>query len=244
MPMAPRELIALILGGAPLLPGKAEVIDQGWDRREGHEILRLRSGELEEELRFAWLGDRWWPVGASLYRRRGAELLWIWTVLHEDPRAVDGATLPSKTVITRPDGRRKQKVTITYKAQEPNPAVLAAADDSGGDDTGWEDDGGWEGEGEGNGDGGWESGGEGPGDGGGGWESGGAGEGGGGEGAAAGAGGAGEGATPASEPAPKPASKPASKPAKPTKPAIPSLFTLTGDGLPDRGNLCRYHRHS
>ena len=138
--LAARELVALVLGGAPLLDAPREVIAQGWDRRRGEEVVRLRSDGYEEELRFRWLGEGWWPAGATLWRRAAdGSLAWIWTIAHESPRTVGAAVLPGKSVITRPDGRRQQKVTITFREQNPDPALGAV----GGDD-GWDDGGGWE----------------------------------------------------------------------------------------------------
>ncbi|MCA9658410.1 MAG: hypothetical protein KC486_08700 [Myxococcales bacterium] len=243
--MAPREVIALILGGAPVIDGPYEIVSQRWERKTGHEVVRLRSATLEEELRFAWIDGRWWPAGASVYHRLGErDRAWLWTVLHESPHSVDGHTMPGKTIITRPDGRRKQKVTISYRAQEPNPEFLkqeaAVGDTDGWDDGGgWEDEGGWEdGEGSEGGDDGWDD-----------AES--AGEAGtveGGEDATpadANASATTDGAPPADGAATQPATpklepKPKPKPA-PSKPAIPQHFILTGEGLPIRGHLCRGH---
>jgi hypothetical protein len=250
--MDPREVIALILGGAPVIDGPYEIVSQRWERKTGHEVVRLRSATLEEELRFAWVDDRWWPAGASVYHRLGErERAWLWTVIHESPHSVDGHTMPGKTVITRPDGRRKQKVTISYRSQEPNPEFLKQAAEVGGDTDGWDDSGGWEDEG------GWEDGEDGEDAEDGGWEDS---EGGEDTEVTESVAGAGDNApevapgdaqaepsgepataTPAvaprpAEPKPTPQAKP--KPA-PSKPAIPQQFILTGEGLPDRGNLCR-----
>ncbi len=148
--MAPQQLIALVLGGAPLLAGPLEIVDQHWDRKTAHEVLRMRSGNLEEELRFAWENDSWWPAGTTFWRRAAdGTMQWMWTALHESPHTVDGHTLPSKTVITRPDRRRNQRVTITYRSQEPNPAFMRTPDagsDTGdtGDTGGWDSGDEWE----------------------------------------------------------------------------------------------------
>jgi hypothetical protein len=257
--MAPSELIALVLGGAPLLPDPIEIVDQRWDRKTAHEVLTLRSGDLEEELRFAWHNGEWWPAGATLSRRIDARTtIWLWSALHEAPHTVDGHTLPSKTIITRPDGRRKQKVTITYRSQEPNPEFMRASD-AVVDNGGWEEEGGWEDEDD------WEteeSGASGEtgtaGDGDDAWESDdatdtavepaaetsaaapeGAGP------PDAGSSSAGEGAAEAPTPSPPAKPKPAKpkpakpKPAEPVKPVIPAYFILSSDGLPVRGDLCR-----
>lgn len=234
--MAPREVIALILGGAPLLPEPREVVGQGWDRREGHEVLRLRDRKYEEEVTFRWLGDRWWASGATLWLRLGGdEKLWLWTIAHEGPRLVDGRDMPSRTVITRPDGRRKMKVTITYNRQEADPTFEVAGDDSGwGDDGGWEDEaaaeGGWEDE-----DGATDLAEDEAHDA-----------------AASNAAAASPDSPEASETTattPSPPSRPATqaKPSAPRpvskpKPKIPAVFIVEGDGLPVRGDLCRSRR--
>ena len=225
MSMAPREVIALILGGAPLLPEPREVVGQRWDRREGHEVLRLRNRQYEEEVTFRWLGDRWWASGATLWLRLGGgEKLWLWTIAHEGPHLVDGRDMPSRTLITRPDARRKLKVTITYNRQEADPTFEVV-----GDDSGWGDDGGWEDEEAGD-DGGWED------------EEGAAATDA--EDAAAGSGGSPDASATTGAPSrPPTATQP--KPSTPkavSRPAIPPAFIVEGDGLPVRGDLCRSRR--
>lgn len=249
--MAPRELIALVLGGAPLLAGPLEIIDQHWDRKTAHEVLRMRSGDLEEELRFAWENGSWWPAGTTLWRRAAdGTTVWMWTALHESPHTVDGHTLPGKTVITRPDSRRKQRVTITYRKQEPNPEFLQTPDPGGntnansGDSGGWESGDEWESdddaEWETDDDAGWESDESSnaalpatpddlasPGDATPPAESS--------ETTAPGDTTANETTTSTSKPAPGPSTQ-----VHPTQePAIPPHFILNSDGLPTRGDLCR-----
>ncbi|HRI06183.1 MAG TPA: hypothetical protein PKW35_00130 [Nannocystaceae bacterium] len=142
--MAASEVLALLLGGAPLIAEPREVVSQGWDRRSGEEVLRLRGAGSEEELRFRWVDEHWWPSGATLWRRAvDGSLVWTWTVAHEDPHQVGPALLPSRTVISRPGGRKPQRVTITFREQNPAPAFAAGGtggDDWGDDDSGWEDE--------------------------------------------------------------------------------------------------------
>jgi hypothetical protein len=140
VPFAKEELIALVLGGAPQISAPHEVVEQRWDRKLGHEVLRLRNATSEQELRFAWIAGAWWVAGSTLWTRdAGGALTRIWTVLHEDLRPVDGTILPSRTRISRPAGRRDERVTITYQTQLPNPDLGdAAAPES--DDEGWEDE--------------------------------------------------------------------------------------------------------
>ncbi|HFE46796.1 MAG TPA: hypothetical protein ENJ18_15120 [Nannocystis exedens] len=241
--MAPRELIALVLGGAPLLTGPLEIVDQHWDRQTAHEVLQMRSGNLKEELRFAWIKGNWWPAGMTLWRQaEDGTMQWMWTALHESPHTVDGHTLPSKTVITRPDRRRKQRVTITYRSQEPNPAFMHTPDAG----THTSDDGGWDSsdEWESDDDAEWESDDDAE------WESDETSDGApaakpgdpvalGDSDGAAGTTAATTTTTPAS-PATQapPATDPMTGNTAP-KPVIPPHFILNSDGLPSRGDLCR-----
>jgi hypothetical protein len=140
VPFAKEELISLVLGGSPQISAPFEVVDQRWDRKLGHEVLRLRNGSGEQELRFAWTAGAWWVAGSTLWTRDASGALTrVWTVLHEDLRPVDSTILPARTRISRPDGRREERVTITYSTQLPNPDLGdAAAPES--DDEGWEDE--------------------------------------------------------------------------------------------------------
>lgn len=140
VPFAKEELIALILGGAPQISAPFEVIDQHWDKKLGHEVLRLRNATSEQELRFAWTAGAWWVAGSTLWTRAAdGALTRAWTVLHEDLRPVDSTVLPAQTRISRPDGRREERVTISYSTQMPNPDLGDAASDES-DDEGWEDE--------------------------------------------------------------------------------------------------------
>jgi hypothetical protein len=140
VPFATTELTALVLGGAPQIDAPFEVIAQTWDRRSGHEVLRLRGVHDEQEFRFAWVAGAWWVAGSTLWTR-GADgaLARVWTLLHEDLRAHDGTVLPARTRISRPSVRREERVVITYNQQLPDPDLGddAAAE---ADDGGWEDE--------------------------------------------------------------------------------------------------------
>ena len=48
--------------------------------------------------------------------------------------------LPSRTRISRPSGRREERVTITYRSQIPNPDLGDAGQSATGEDEGWEDE--------------------------------------------------------------------------------------------------------
>jgi len=143
-------LVALVLGGGPLLPEPREVLGQRWDKRAGRETLALANGRLEEELYFVPHDSTWSFAGASLWQRddgkRGA---WLWTVEHLDLHSVSGAVLPERTRISTPGKRRDFVIVITYGKQNTDPefariqGTADAADASKVEDD-WEDDEGWE----------------------------------------------------------------------------------------------------
>ena len=205
----PDELVELLLGGAPVLPGTTEVISQRWDKKHGNEVLRIGNGQREQELRFAWEGGEWVVAGVAMFQVvQGGKAAWMWTVRHEKFHRVGGFTLPAKTVIRRPTPKGDETLTIRYVDQKPNPPALmtqsggdGGGDDGGGDDAGpdtWDDDGGgWDDEG-------WEDEDE--------------------------AGNVPDGVDPpeGSGPAPTPAGRG----------PIPPVFQVDGTGLTDRGDLC------
>lgn len=209
----PTDLVALLLGGAPLAvaPDGAQPVEQRWNKRwPGREELDLEWPGGRQRLRFAWVGDAWRFAGTKVWTRRGETLVWMWSVDHQAFHRVEGAWLPETTVIETPRpgsdlargkepltrwARRKQTqaLTISYLEQSPDPADLIAGEagetgeDGGWVDT-WDDD--WEDDGEvGDGD---------------------------------------------STPSPEPASTDA-----PVNEPIPPAFVLDATGLPDRGDLCR-----
>ena len=141
VPFSADELIALMLGGVPRIAGPVEVIEQRWDRRLGHEVLRLRTADTEQELRFAWVTGAWWVAGSTLWTRGpNGELTRLWSLLHEDLRRVDATILPARTRISRPNGRRDERVVITYRTQIPDPDLGDADAGTDGEDDGWEDE--------------------------------------------------------------------------------------------------------
>lgn len=150
VPFSAEELVALVLGGAPVLPPPYEVVEQRWDARLGHEVLRLRGPDYEQELRFAYVSGAWWPAGGTLWRRAGVGLERMWSILHEGLRPVAGTVLPVRTRLAGPSERRQDLVYLTYNQQlvDPDlgggPAGTASGDDDGGwedEDTGGDDDG-------------------------------------------------------------------------------------------------------
>jgi hypothetical protein len=259
-------LVDLVLGGAPVIEGPHEVLEQKWDRRGGWERLVIANATLVQELRFGWVAGQWRVMGGQLWERQGKERgRRLWTVEHIDLEPEGNAYLPTKTKVSTPGKRRDDTVVISYKERDPDPAFAKReGDDTGdggdtGDDPWGEDDGGdpWEEE-----EGGWEgeggqpAGGEAEGDeDDGGWEGGedtaGTPE------AAAKPGEApktgdtakpGEATTPTdaaqpgdtTPPATQPtAARPKAKPTKPATPTIPPEFQLEPSGLTVRGDLCR-----
>lgn len=141
VPFSASELIDLVLGGSPHISGQVEVVEQRWDARNGHEVLRLRTPRAEQELRFAWVSEAWWVAGSTLWNRDATgKLTRLWSLLHEELRPVSTTVLPASTKISRPDGRRDQRVSISYRSQVPNPDLGDAAPGSDGEDEGWEDE--------------------------------------------------------------------------------------------------------
>ncbi len=159
--LSPNELVELLLGGAPLLPGNTEVLEQHWDKKRGHEVLRIGNGQREQELRFAWERGEWVVAGVSLWQVvQGGKPAWIWTVRHDKFHRVSGFTLPAKTIIRRPTPKGDEVLVIRYVDQKPNPPALMPHSGDGGDAGGgdgggedgpdtWEDDDGgdWDDEG-------------------------------------------------------------------------------------------------
>lgn len=141
VPFSTRELVALVLGGAPVLPPPYEVVGQDWDPRLGHEVLRLRTPDHEQELRFAHVAGTWWPAGSTLWQRRpDGSLARVWTLLHEGLHPEDGTVLPSRTRLAGPSKRRQDLVIITYNQRNVNPDLGDSSTEVGDDEAGWEDE--------------------------------------------------------------------------------------------------------
>ena len=64
----------------------------------------------------------------------------VWTLRHEELRAVGTTVLPASTWVSRPSGRREEKVTIRYRSQIPDPDLGEASGAPESDDEGWEDE--------------------------------------------------------------------------------------------------------
>jgi len=247
--MQTDSLVALMLGGAPVIDAPYEVMGQKWSRKRGWELVLLRNDKYIQELRFDIVDGSWQFVGGEMWERNGDEKgRRLWEVEHRSLAGEGAAVLPERTRVSTPGRRRDNLVTIIYKERNLDPAFAKQSGDGGGDggdggeggDDGWDDagDDGWD---DGGGDDGWENepGSEaGAEDGG--WENDPAPE--------AAADDAweneptpetGEASGPP-EPAPEaaPAPKPEPKP-EPTERTIPEVFHLVPGALQERGDLCR-----
>lgn len=213
--MSYEALVAAVLGGGPVIDPPFDVLDQRWNADDGHEELTIANDRFIEELRFVWRAGAWQFRGATLWERAasGGKGKRLWKLDHEDYASADGVVLPGKTKIEAASANGSDRIVITYKARDLDPAWAraSAAPDPGtgrtetpdgpksGDDGGWEtdDDAGWETDD----DAGWET----------------------------------EGETPARTPEP-PAPEPPPEPAN--KSTIPAIFSLQPDGLTRRGDIC------
>jgi hypothetical protein len=144
-------LVALVLGGGPLIASPHEVVDQRWNKRTARETLTLANARLEEELHFVPHEGAWSFAGASLWQRsQGKRGPWLWTVEHLDLRSVGDAVLPTRTRISTPGKRRDFVIVITYGKQNTDPEFARTAGPAGGganegeEEDDWEDDEGWE----------------------------------------------------------------------------------------------------
>jgi hypothetical protein len=215
-----EDLVALVLGGAPVIAEPYEIVEQGWDSAAGREAVTIRNGRFVQRLDFAKLGDTWQFAGSKLWQRKpdGSRGAWIWSLAHEDMTRHGDAMLPARTRVLAPGKRKDNLLVIQYKSRDLDPAFAKQTGDGGATDGGDGGDGGGDGAGDsGASDWGGEDGWEGEDD------------------------GAWEGAEP--KPAPEPKPEPPAPEPKPatTKAAAPKVFTIDGTGLGDRGDLCRPH---
>jgi hypothetical protein len=207
--LAPEGLVALVLGGSPVIDPPLTVLDQGWDRRQAHERLVVANDRYVQELHFQRTEGRWVFSGSALFRRGQTptrrrrrrdpgEL--VWSLEHEGFDRVGDHVLPGQTRLRAPGPRRDHRIIITYRERSLDPpwarqTAPSTTNGTGPDaDDGWEEDP-WE-EGE--------------------WEN-----------------------AEEPEREPEPAPEPAPKPAPEPEPAIPEVFRLQPTGLTPRGDLCR-----
>jgi hypothetical protein len=89
IPLEPDDVVALLLGTAPLLDGEASV---DWDPGAGHELLVLKRGDLVERVVLDGTEQRWDVLEASLQSAGKS----VWTLKHKDFHDVktqDGQTV-------------------------------------------------------------------------------------------------------------------------------------------------------
>src|SRR6266568_5161581 len=101
IPLEPDQVVALLLGVAPLIDGDASV---EWDAGNGHELLSLRRGEQVERVVLDGADQRWDVLEAEL--KDGGKT--VWTTRHKDFHEVqtkDGKTvrLPGASLFEQGD---------------------------------------------------------------------------------------------------------------------------------------------
>ncbi|MBC8071060.1 MAG: hypothetical protein IAG13_22235 [Deltaproteobacteria bacterium] len=219
------DLVALVLGGGPVIEGPHEVLEQQWDRAAGHERLTIANARFVQQLDFRPIDGQWRFVGGSLWQRNaeGGKGDKQWSLSHDGLARHGEVVLPERTQIVAPGKRKDNLVTIVYKARELDPAFAKTEQSSGADEGGNADgpssDDGAEGAGDWGGNDGWED------------------------------------EQPTEQTPPEPASPSAmpktglAAPASPTTASprganapttgIPKVFELAPTGLSDRGDLCR-----
>lgn len=127
VPIAYEGLVALVLGGAPVLDAPWTLLEQSWDRDDAFERLVLANDRFEEELRFAWVGGAWRFTGAAMWTRSGGRRARaLWTLEHDDHESVGGVVLPGRTRI-RTEGPDDQLIVITYRSRDLDPPWATAA---------------------------------------------------------------------------------------------------------------------
>lgn len=212
VPLSTESLVALVLGGGPLLSGPHRVVAQKWDRKGGYESLVLANDAYEQELRFVLRNGQWVVQGAAMWRREGGRRgAWMWEFEHDRFERNGSFELPTRTRIRAPGRRRDNTIVIHYRERDLEPGWARAATPStptseaptttgstpAPDDGGWDNEGGWEN------DEGWEN------------------------------------AEPSEEAAPEAPPEPPPSEPKPTQPdPIPEVFRLAPTGLVQRGDLC------
>lgn len=156
VPFSYEGLVALVLGGAPVIEQPFQVVKQKWSRREKLETLTLRNSRFVQDLRFAWVGGAWRFAQAELWevKANGDKGAWRWSLAQSRHKTVGTAVLPGRTRIVAPGARKaKTRIVIDYDDRVVNPpwskeaAMETDAADTGGPDWGDDDDDeGWENE--------------------------------------------------------------------------------------------------
>ncbi|MFH0901276.1 MAG: DUF4292 domain-containing protein [Pseudomonadota bacterium] len=114
--LPPDEVVAMLVGSTPLLDAKNTTLS--WDARNGHEILSLSDGQLEQRIVLDGREHRW-DVLDSTMRDQGGRT--IWRIRHKNFHEVTGAD----GMIVRLPGRsffeqEGDSVLIEWKQQEVN----------------------------------------------------------------------------------------------------------------------------
>ena len=128
-----EDLVALVLGGAPVIAEPYEIVEQGWDSAAGREAVTIRNGRFVQRLDFAKLGDTWQFAGSKLWQRKpdGSRGAWIWSLAHEDMARHGDAMLPARTRVLAPGKRKDNLLVIQYKSRDLDPAFAKQAGDGG-----------------------------------------------------------------------------------------------------------------
>ncbi|HWB78770.1 MAG TPA: hypothetical protein VG755_27600 [Nannocystaceae bacterium] len=213
------DLVALVLGGAPVIEGPHTILQQRWDGVARHESLELANATHVQALYFRPIEGEWRFVGGQLWQRdaNGGKGKRLWQLEHEGLAKTGDYVLPERTKITAPGKRRDNLVVIQYRDRELDPAFAKQSGGEGGASDGGKTDGGDdgtptdEGGSEWGGDDGWE-----------------------------GEPGENAEADPPAKP-PEPEAPPANADAQPSVDAqpVPKVFHVDATGLSDRGDLCR-----
>ena len=121
--LRPATVVAVLVGGAPLLDG-ATWTEVGWDEtRGGREVLTQKNAAGEVETIKLSSKDRLWDMVEA--ERRGPDGKVMWRVEHEEFELVDGQRLPRKTTITQPT--RDADTRIRFRSRELNVPVPPGA---------------------------------------------------------------------------------------------------------------------
>jgi hypothetical protein len=116
IPLEPDEVVAVLLGTAPVIDGEASDV---WDASSGHEVVTIKNGSQSERLVLDGAGKSWDLLEAEL--TEGGKKLW--SVRHKDFHDVTGSQggpvrLPGASLFEQGDDTvrilwRDQKVGAT-----------------------------------------------------------------------------------------------------------------------------------
>jgi hypothetical protein len=129
--LAPEGLVALVLGGTPVIDEPRTIVDQGWDRRAAFERLIVANDRYVQELHFRRTAGRWVFSGSALYRRGQKPRKWrrrrdpgelVWSLEHAKFEQVGDHMLPGETKLRAPAPRRDHRILITYGDRTLDPA--------------------------------------------------------------------------------------------------------------------------